>query len=179
MEKNPGKIFEEDFKKSAMAEDIWILRLNDTSLSWLKEKTARFTPKNICDFLVYQYPYLYPVECKSTGGTSISIQRSEEDNNAMIKVHQIEGLQKANLIKGIYPMLMLNYRDDSDINNNVVYALPIDNFTKFLNDSNKMSINKKDCEQYKGIVVKQQLQRKHFIYDINQILEEVVNNTKK
>ena len=62
MSKNKGKIFEDDFKKSCEAQGLWVMRLNDTSLSWQKEKTARFTPNNICDFIVYRYPYMFLIE---------------------------------------------------------------------------------------------------------------------
>ena len=58
MSKNPGKKFEEDIKSSANTQNIFILRLNDSSLSWQHEKTSRFTAENPYDFIMFCDPNL-------------------------------------------------------------------------------------------------------------------------
>lgn len=50
---NDGKIFEKDWKDSAIKQEIFILRLNDSSLSWQHEKQSRFTVENPCDFVQF------------------------------------------------------------------------------------------------------------------------------
>lgn len=176
MSKNPGKIFEGDIQDSAKKQGIWVLRLNDTSLSWMKEKNMRFTPTNIADFIIYKYPNLFLVECKSTEGKSISFQRTPEDSKGMIMTHQISDLINAGLAKGVFSILLLNYRENNiskTKENNIVYALSIENFSKFLENSDKNSINRQDCEQYKAITVGQKIKRTHYQYDIESMLDEL------
>ena len=89
MSKNPGKKFEEDIKSSANIQNIFILRLNDSSLSWQPEKTSRFTAENPYDFIMFCEPNLFCLELKSTCYSSISIQRLPEEKNKMIKIFEI------------------------------------------------------------------------------------------
>ena len=50
--KNAGKKFEQLWKQSAEKQDLFILRLNDTDMSFNqnKELRSRFTLKSPCDF---------------------------------------------------------------------------------------------------------------------------------
>ena len=64
MSKNPGKRFEEDIKASANNQGLFILRLNDSSLSWQHEKTSRFTAENPYDFIMFCQPNLFCLELK-------------------------------------------------------------------------------------------------------------------
>ena len=169
---NKGKVFEKDIKDSAKAQNIWILRLNDTSLSWVKEKTARFTPHNVCDFLVYQKPFLFAWECKSTTYKSITVQQ-EEEGQGMIKLQQIQDLTNLSLFDGVYSGLILNYRNDENLLDNHTYYLPIKNFNNFLCEIGKHSINQKDCIEYGGILLKQEKKRTHYLYDLNKLIEDI------
>ena len=47
-----GKQFESDIRKS-VPDYILIQRLHDTSQSYQKSKDTKFTPKNPCDYLLY------------------------------------------------------------------------------------------------------------------------------
>ena len=179
MSKNKGKIFEDDFKKSCEAQGLWVMRLNDTSLSWQKEKTARFTPNNICDFIVYRYPYMFLIENKSTTYKSIGIQRLPTDAKAMIQAHQIFDLSNAGLIEGIIPVFLFNFRNDEDINDNFTYAMRINDFNDFLVESDKKSINRMDVVQHNGIIVNQKIKRVHYTYDIEKMLDEIIEEYKK
>jgi len=85
---NKGKAFEKDFQEAAKNDELFVLRLHDTSLSWQHEKTSRFQPENPCDFLIYELPNLFAIECKSTCYKSLTIQRDIKDKaSKMIKAH--------------------------------------------------------------------------------------------
>ena len=172
--KNEGKKFEEDVKNSAINQNIWIIRLNDSSLSWQHEKTSRFTVENPADFLVYQKPNLLAVECKSTKYKSMSIQRSlEEDKSKMIKFHQINSLVNFSRTDGIYAGLLLNFRDEEIMANSITYWLPIEDFSNFLVEMDKGSINKLDCVQHGAIIVEQKLKRTRFAYNIQKLIDDI------
>ena len=58
--KNAGKKFEQLWKQSAEKQDLFILRLNDTDMSFNqnKELRSRFTLKSPCDFIMFYDEYL-------------------------------------------------------------------------------------------------------------------------
>ena len=67
---NEGKRFEQDFIGSVPAE--WFkYRLNDSSASWSNNENSRFTPSNICDFIVYNGFY-QSLSLAFTGWVNIS-----------------------------------------------------------------------------------------------------------
>ena len=175
MSKNPGKKFEEDIKSSANIQNIFILRLNDSSLSWQHEKTSRFTAENPYDFIMFCEPNLFCLELKSTCYSSISIQRLPEEKNKMIKLHQINSLTQSSLHEGVYAGFIFNFRDDEDINNNDTYYMPIGCFNDFLVERDKRSINKLDIVQYGGIKLSQKIKRTRYTYDINKMIQDVIN----
>ena len=63
MSKNQGKIFESQYKRSCEKQNILCVRFNDTSTSYIKEKNARFTPSNICDFFTFFKRNAFFIEC--------------------------------------------------------------------------------------------------------------------
>ena len=128
----------------------------------------------MCDFIVYKKPILCPIECKSTCYKSMSIQRDPEDKSSkMIKLHQIQSLINASLADGCCPGLLLNFRNDEDINDNITYWLPIQGLSDFLVESDKGSINKLDCIQHGAYIVDQKLKRTHYTYDIEKLLNDI------
>ena len=175
MSKNPGKKFEEDIKSSANTQNIFILRLNDSSLSWQPEKTSRFTAENPYDFIMFCEPNLFCLELKSTCYSSISIQRLPEEKNKMIKLHQINSLTQSSLHEGVYAGFIFNFRDDEDIDNNDTYYMPIGRFNDFLVERDKHSINKLDIVQYGGIKLSQKIKRTRYTYDINKMIQDIIN----
>ena len=171
--KNEGKKFEEDIKNSAINQNVWILRLNDTSIPF-QNSGARFAAENPCDFLIYSNPNLIAIECKSTKYKSMSIQKSlEDDKNKMIKFHQINSLINFSQTDGIYAGFLLNFRDEDVIANGVTYWLPIEGFSNFLVNTDKSSINKLDCVQNGAIIVPQKLKRTRFTYDIVELINKI------
>lgn len=173
MAKNPGKKFEEDIKNSAENQGLFILRLNDSSLSWQHEKTSRFTAENPYDFIMFEMPNLFNLELKSTGYSSISIQRNPEEKNKMIKLHQINSLTQSSLHEGVFAGFIFNFRDDEDINNNYTYFMFISDFNTFLVERDKKSINKLDVVQYGGIRLDQKLKRTRYSYDIKKMIKNI------
>lgn len=173
MAKNPGKKFEEDIKVSAENQGIFILRLNDSSLSWQHEKTSRFTAENPYDFVMFQPPNLFCLELKSSGYPSISIQRDPEEKNKMIKLHQINSLTQSSLHEGVYAGFIFNFRDDENINNNDTYFMFINDFNTFLVETDKKSINKLNVVQYGGIRLDQKLKRTRYTYDVEKMIEDI------
>lgn len=97
----------------------------------------------------------------------------------MIQAHQISDLSNAGLIEGIIPVFLFNFRNDEDINDNFTYAMRINDFNDFLVESDKKSINRMDVVQHNGIIVNQKIKRVHYTYDIEKMLDEIVEEYKK
>ena len=55
MVNNPGKKWEKNFKENALKQDLFIIRFNDSDLSFNENKDLRskFTPKSPADFMIY------------------------------------------------------------------------------------------------------------------------------
>ena len=172
MAANEGKKFEKDIKESFENQGIWLLRLSDSSLSWQHEKTSRFTVNNPCDFLAYNKPYLFALECKSTKYRSLSFTIDPKEN-AMIKAHQINSLVNFSLVDGIYAGFILNFRNEDDVSKGVTYWLSIKDFSDFINETDKKSINRLDVVQHNGIIIDQKLKRTRFTYDIQKLINDI------
>lgn len=173
-----GKIFEQQFKTSAMKEGLFILRLNDSSLSWQHERTSKFTVENPCDFILYYNGYLFPVELKSTQYTSFSIER-ESGKKAMIKMHQWNSLSNFSLFEGVIPGLVLNFRD-KDTNEEDTYFVTIQDFVNFMEDSGKASINKNDVIGLSHTFkLSQELKRVHYLYGVKEMLDQAITTYEK
>ena len=93
---NRGKQFEDEiesaFKKCSEAS---IDRLNDPAAGYAGVR-------NICDFVVYSYPFQYYFECKSCYGNTLSIYSKNPDNRyGAITNNQWEGLVEKSVIPGV------------------------------------------------------------------------------
>ena len=176
--KNKGKIFEEKFYESSQKQNIFIHRLKDTDLSFNGNPVSSFTPTNKCDFYLFGNiekgkGNLFAIECKSTKYSSMSIELNEEETNAkMIKLHQMKSLHKMSQIDGIYAGFVLNFRDEEK-NLEDTYYMSIEKFLKFLQETQKKSINKTDCE-LRGIKVESVLLRKYYNYNVERMIRDIV-----
>lgn len=176
MPRNKGKIFETQFKESAKKDELFLLRLNDTDLSFNGNSVSRFTPKNKFDFIIFEYPNLFCLELKSTAYDSFSIQKSEKEPDKMIKWHQIQELTKASLYKGIHAGFVFNFRNEKDQScEEETYYLPIKNFCDFLVENQKKSINKKEVQKYGGIKIEQKKKRVLYAYNISKMLKDILD----
>lgn len=113
--KNEGKVFEEDFINS-FPTDVFTYRLRDSAGAWgdgkdgvndsntKDTKKSRFTPTNICDFIVHNHIRGETIflELKST------LQKSMSFSN--LKKHQIKGLNEAGKYQGVKSYFIFNFR---------------------------------------------------------------------
>ena len=92
-ERNKGKIFEDDFKKSVPT-DCVCHRLKDSPLTYIKCDGAKYTHDNPCDFFVFDGSHgkLFALELKSTSSLAFTVQMSDDEPKKMIKYHQIKSL---------------------------------------------------------------------------------------
>ena len=108
--KNKGKIFEEQFKKSAQKEGLFIHRIRDNAMSYV-ESGSVYTHKNMCDFLVYKLPFLYAFELKHTTYPYVTIQTSPNERERTIRYDQIKQLSEASQFEGIKAGFVFRYAD--------------------------------------------------------------------
>ena len=103
MSKNKGKGFEQAVKES-------FEKIPNVSVDRIPDQVTRYLGStNICDFVVYQYPHQYYLECKSVHGNTLSIY-SEPKLGKDGKLHgfygnirdnQWEGLLEKSKIQGV------------------------------------------------------------------------------
>jgi recombination protein U len=122
---NHGKIFENDFIKS-FKDETFTYRFKDSASSWQGGEQSRFTPTNICDFMVYTKGLLWLLELKSHMGKSLPL--------SCIREKQIEGLLDA-WTKGIRAGVVINFREL-----NKTYYIPIHEIVDFMDKSDKKSL---------------------------------------
>ena len=170
--KNPGKIFERNFKEATLKENIYIHRINDTDLSFIGGNSS-YTPKSEADFILY-YKTVFLIECKSTGAKSISIQR-KKDGQGMIKLAQIESLINCSQFPNVEGCFLLNFRcDDDPFGTERTYLMNIRDFSDFLSIEDKSSINEKDIINYGGIKMIQKKKRKYFTYETKELIDRYI-----
>lgn len=95
--KNEGKKFEEDFRNS-IPDNVFCYRIKDSS-------NFHQTTKNMCDFIIFESPYLLLLELKSTKANQFSTDEK------IIKQHQVDSLYDAHM-KHLFVKsgFVLNYR---------------------------------------------------------------------
>lgn len=169
MAQNAGKVFEGDWKQS-IPENVYYLRIIDPAISFSGEDEeqgnshTRFSPSNPFDAIMYCYPNLFLLEQKSTKGTAYSFQ----GKSPMIKEKQIKELTRGSKHKGIIAGFLFNMRKYEK-----TYFMPIENFNKFLSETEKGSINQKDIFAYGAIEVVGQIKKVRYKYYIGEFIEKV------
>ena len=159
-----GKTFEHEFKDSAQKQGIWIMRINDTYVPAKAISEDSFIPQQPCDYVVHYDGTLWLLELKSTEKKYMTIER--DGNRGMIKKHQYEQMfQKIG--EHEKAMLVLQFEREQDP---CTYGLIIEDFMKFLQESDKKSINKLDVVQYGGVIIDQKLLRKNYCYNVKKLL---------
>ena len=175
--KNAGKKFEQLWKQSAEKQDLFILRLNDSDMSFNpnKELRSRFTLKSPADFIMFYNGHLFMLEMKSTHSKSISFQR-EPDDGGMIKLHQISSLSNAGLHEDVVAGFIINFRveEDGKPYSEDTYFWPIEAFNDYFVSNDRKSAKPIDIVQHGGIIVKQEQKRKLYDYDVKKMLEDII-----
>lgn len=162
-----GKDFEHYFKDSAEKQGIWVFRINDTFVKAKEYDSEAFVPQQACDFILHEEEFLYMLELKTTEKKYITIHK---DTAGMIKKHQYTQLYKRQGEKEIGGFILQFERDTEE---QTTYFLDIRDFMRFLDESEKKSINRLDVVQYGGIVIEQAKFRGHWCYNVKKLLNKV------
>lgn len=157
---NPGKQFEDDFKKSVPA-DTYYLRLHDSSIGFdIENSTQRFALKSPYDVVLCRNGQMYSIELKSNKESSMSF----EGKSARIKMEQVNNLLKAEKA-GAVAGLVLNFRKYTE-----TYFVRSSVFCEFTRACGKKSINIDDARRI-GILVPCRQLKVHYRYDLHPILD--------
>jgi len=152
---NPGKVFEENFKKS-IPEDTYYLRLHDSSIGFdIENSTQRFALKSPYDCILFRKGKMYCLELKSVAKGAISYSGA----NPNIKENQINELTKAYRY-GCISGMVVNFRNTGN-----TYYVPIETLTFMMLNSNKKSMNEKDVEYY-GTMIPHRKLKVNYRYDL-------------
>lgn len=169
--RNIGKIFENKWNESIDKNIIYCLRLKDSPLSFKEYDNINFIRNNPYDnaYFYSTKGKFFALEFKTTTHPYMTIQRTKEDKNKMIKQHQIKGLAEANQYKGAFGFFILDFRASG-----ITYAVNIDDFIGFLIKNNKKSISENDIKNLVHIIVDKKLKRKHYRYDVKSFFNEAI-----
>jgi len=156
---NTGKVFEDNFKKS-MPDDVYYLRLHDSSIGFdIENSTQRFALKSPYDCILYHKGKMYCLELKSTKSKAISY----EGSSPMIKDNQIKELIKASSY-GCKSGFVLNFRDTNN-----TYFLPIAQFIFLKHMSSKKSMNENDIKGISLLIPGRKL-KVNYRYDLSVLM---------
>lgn len=165
--KNVGKQFEEDFKKSVPS-NVLYYRLPDSAQSFNQTSNLRFSAKNPCDSFLFsgKYNTFYALELKSVKDKSISFERTKEDKGT-IHLHQQKGLENFATYDNVVAGFIINFRDV-----NRTYFIEICDYIDLINNIDKKSFNENDLLKHNPTLIKQELKRVRYSYDVEQFIRD-------
>ena len=150
---NAGKVFEEDFRKSAESYlEIDVNRLKDPV-------GGQAGVRNICDFIVYTFPYIFYFELKSRQGNTLNFK---EITNV-----QWNGLVKKSAKHGAIPGVLVDYSD-----HNESYFVHIDDLVQLRDVEGKKSLHIAYCREH-GIKLHGERKRTRFAYYVQNFLRDI------
>ena len=160
---NEGKKFEDCFNKS-VPKEYFCYRLRDAG-GWSNADNTRFTPSNMCDFIMYAKGRIYLLELKSVKENSLSYSNIGKIENGVIKKTSVlaEECKKECVVSGY----LINYRGA-----NKTYFVSADKLADRMLNNPKKSLNLKECEEI-GVFVEQTLKRVNYVYNVENFIEEV------
>lgn len=176
MSSNPGKIFEECFKKS-VPESCMVIRIPDPPQSFKQSNALRFSPKNPCDYIVYSSEdgRLWCLELKTTSGTSIGFEDIDgyDKTKRMIKSHQIKSLLEFSKFNGVVAGFLFNFRHFEGQPNYIetTYFMEVNVFKSMCDKINKKSFTELDAILNGAIKVKGIKKRVKFSWDIDELFK--------
>ena len=177
MAKSYGKHFEEDFV-SSVPEYCYVHRLRDSAQSYNDSEGTSFSWDNECDFFIWNgnTRLFYAIECKSTKGKSMSVQLDKKDKSKkMVKLHQIESLEKISRYNGTISGLILNFHDDNN-DNQRTYFIDINYFINMMKHIDKKSFNEIDLLTIgKAIKIQGFKKRTRWGWNLNEFFESSNN----
>ena len=93
-EKNRGKQFEQVIRQS-------FEKVQGVSIDRIPDQVTRYrgSSSNICDFVVYKYPYLYYLECKTIHGATFPFSNVRDNQwNGLLGKSNIDGVKAGLLV---------------------------------------------------------------------------------
>lgn len=168
MAKSVGKAFEENWKKS-VPKDVMYFRLKDSAQAFGGSNNLRFSIKNPCDCFLYTMPYMFALELKSVGTSSISFEKTKGEPKKVIHYHQIEGLKdfaKYNIISGF----VLNFRKKDGTE--ICYYQHIDDFVTMIDSIDKKSFNEKDLMDNNAMIIESKKKKVNYSYNIEKFIKD-------
>ena len=155
---NTGKIFEEDIKKS-IDDTAFLYRLRDSGGSWQGGNKSRFTPSNICDFILFKGSKLYLLELKSHKGKSIPYTAIKQlDKLLEVSNRKLENLKA---------LLLLNFADLEE-----TYLIEVESVASIKESKSRKSLSIEDVREY-GYKVDQVKKKVRYRYKLLECLEEI------
>ena len=128
---NKGKQFEERFKKD------WLESFPNSTITRLYDNTSGYVAiSNISDYICYNHPYQFFIECKSHKGASIPFD----------KITQYDKMKDVVGIKGVRAGVVLWLYDKDK-----VFYIPISTITEMKKDDKK-SVGLKAVEEGYNII---------------------------
>ena len=176
MAKNEGKVFETIIKSSAPPY-LKVSRIPDPPQSFTQRSDTKFSHKNPYDFEAFDslHRIQYCWELKSTSQKYMSYQTSKEDDkNAMIQWHQIDGLTKASEYDNVTAGFLLNFRLDNG--EQLLYFFDIKDFNRMRQSINKRSFNIIDVSLNGGIKIDGVKKRVNYRWNLDEFLKEQSKN---
>jgi len=178
---NHGARFQEDIQNSANKQDVWFMRIKDVHIPFKLRGQIKVS-RNEYDNLMFYDGVLFPMELKSTQSKSVSF------DEAIIKQHQIENLQKAHTYKGVIAGFLMNFRTYD----NATFFIPVDRFVEYMLVAqnglehnytakvNKSSIPLDICKEigYELFGIKKRTRYQYYIKDLLSTLSSTYNINK-
>lgn len=160
MAKNVGKRFEENWKAS-IPSDVFYYRLKDQAQS---------------DCFLFSSPYMYALELKSVGTSSISFERTKEEKG-VIHYHQIKGLREFVGYKNMIAGFLFNFRKKNNME--TTYFQHINDFDRMIASMDKKSFNEKDLKKFNPIIVNSRKLKINYRYHVSELIEKLNREMEK
>lgn len=148
---NPGKYFEDDFRKSISNNEVGLQRLYDV--------TGGRSGLHYCsDFIAYKYPHEFYLELKSTKGCRMNFN--------YISKGQYDGLLEKSQIVGLYAGVLINFREVEK-----TFFVEI-NTIRALKEAGCKSISYEDAKEL-GVELEGIKKKVKFIYNVDKLLSVI------
>ena len=153
---NSGKAFEREFMDS-MPSWAWCYRLRDSAGTWQGGDNTRFTPSNICDFMVMANRTLNLFELKTHKGKSLPL--------SCIKIKNLEQMIAAEENQGIAAWFLINFREIEE-----TYALKATAITNYMHLFPEKKSIPLDYVSSTGKRVPHAKKKVYYVYDLTGVI---------
>ncbi len=157
MKVSRGKDFENEIRQA-------FLRQRDISIDRFPDPMAGYAGiRNICDFVVYRYPFQYYFECKTISKNTLNFKSG-------ITKNQWEGLIEKSDISGVLAGIIVWFIDHDE-----TVFVPILELKRIREEEGAKSLNIKDINQNKVIFVRVPGEKRRilFTYDARIFLNRI------